>query len=65
VNVLVLMLVIAVLAITTAWVSQTAATLIGSGTLKRKSHGYVARSRFRAGFDHIRHMLRTNQRAAI
>jgi hypothetical protein len=58
-------LMIAILALATAWASKTAASLIGSGTLKRKSHGYFAKSWFRTGFDHIRQMLRTDPIKAI
>jgi hypothetical protein len=48
---------IAITALATAWASKAAASVLGSATPKRKSHGYLGESWFRTGFDHIRHAL--------
>jgi hypothetical protein len=45
--------------------SKTAARLIGTKKNPRKSHGYYAKSWFRIGFDHLRHMLRNNPENAF
>ena len=52
-------LLMAVVAIATAWASRAAAILTGTKAIPRKKHGYPAKSRFRIGFDAIRNMLRT------
>jgi Transposase DDE domain len=58
-----LLLVIVALAI--AWANKTASTLIGRGKLKRKAHGYYAKSWFRTGFDEVRRLLRSDVRSAL
>lgn len=52
-------LLIAILAIAIAWANAAAIRLVGSRTLPRKKHGYLAKSLFRIGFDHLRRQLRT------
>lgn len=56
---------LALVALAIAWASKAASTLIGRRKLKRKSHGYYAKSWFRTGFDHIRMLLRTDPAKAI
>lgn len=58
-------LLLGVLALAMAWASKTAARLIGTKKNPRKSHGYYAKSWFRIGFDHLRHMLRNNPENAL
>lgn len=53
-------LLMAVVALAAAWASRTAALITGNRPFKRKSHGYYAKSWFRTGFDHIRHLLRSH-----
>lgn len=60
-----LSLLLAIVALAIAWASKTASTLIGREKLKRKTHGYYAKSWFRTGFDEIRRLLRSDPRAAI
>ncbi len=52
-----LALLMALVALAIAWAGRTAATLLGQGSPKRKSHGYFAQSWFRIGFDRIRNLL--------
>jgi hypothetical protein len=52
-------LLMAIVAIATAWASATAAKLAGSRALPRKTHGYYAKSFFRTGFDHLRNLFRS------
>ena len=58
-------LLLGVLALAMAWASKTAARLIGTKKNPRKSHGYYAKSWFRVGFDHLRHLLRNNPENAL
>ena len=58
-------LLMTLVALALAWAGRTAATLIGTTAPKRKSHGYLAKSWFRIGFDRIRNLLRTDPRAAV
>jgi hypothetical protein len=58
-------LMLALVALAVAWAGRTASVLIGRGTLKRKRHGYYAKSWFRTGFDQIRRLLRTDPAAAV
>ena len=60
-----LALLMALVALALAWAGRTAATLLGPGAPKRKSHGYFAQSWFRTGFDHIRNLLRSDPVTAI
>ena len=53
-------LLMAIVAIATAWASRTAALITGTKALPRKNHGYYAKSFFRIGFDHIRNLMRSN-----
>jgi hypothetical protein len=48
-----------------AWASKTGANSIGRGKMKRKKHGYFAKSFFRIGFDQIRKLLSFNPLAAV
>lgn len=58
-------LLMGIVALALAWAGRTAATLLGPRGPKRKAHGYLAQSWFRAGFDRIRNLLRTDPLAAI
>lgn len=58
-------LLMGLVALALAWAGRTAATLLGPRTPQRKSHGYLAQSWFRTGFDRIRNLLRTDPLAAI
>lgn len=60
-----LALLLAILAIAIAWSSITAAKLIGRGAMPRKSHGYLAKSWFRTGFDTLRNRLRHDPENAV
>jgi hypothetical protein len=58
-------LLMAIVALAIAWAGRTAATLLSPHAPKRKSHGYLAKSWFRIGFDRIRNLLRSDPVAAI
>jgi hypothetical protein len=60
-----LSLLLAIVALAIAWTNKTASVLIGRGKLKRKTHGYYAKSWFRTGFDEVRRLLRSDPRAAV
>lgn len=60
-----LSLLLAIVSLAVAWANRTASSLIGRGGLKRKTHGYHAKSWFRTGFDEIRRLLRSNPRTAL
>lgn len=60
-----LALLMALVALAIAWAGRVAADLIGRGTPKRKSHGYLAKSWFRTGFDRIRNLLVSEPDAAV
>ena len=55
-----LALLMAIVAIALAWAGRAAADLLGNREPERKSHGHLARSRFRIGLDHIRNLLRSD-----
>ena len=55
-----LMTLLAIVALALAWASKVASGHVGRGKLKRKTHGYPAKSWFRIGFDQIRKGLRTD-----
>ena len=55
-----LALLMAIVAIALAWAGRAAADLLGSREPEPKSHGYLARSWFRIGLDHIRNLLRSD-----
>jgi len=50
----------AIVAIALTWAGRAAADLLGNREPERKSHGYLARSYFRIGLDHIRNLLRSD-----
>ena len=58
-------LLFALVALAVAWASKTASKLVGRGKMKRKTHGYFAKSFFRIGFDQIRKLLRFDPLVAI
>ena len=58
-------LLLGLVALAVAWASKTAAKLIGTRKMKRKKHGYFAKSFFRIGFDQIRKLLRSDPTAAV
>ena len=58
-------LLMGIVALALAWAGRTAANLLGPHAPKRKSHGYLAKSWFRIGFDQIRNLLRSDPIAAI
>jgi hypothetical protein len=58
-------LLLGIVALAVAWASKTASKLIGSGKMKRKKHGYFAKSFFRIGFDQIRKLLRSDPIQAV
>ncbi|MDB2423767.1 hypothetical protein N9X05_17690 [Paracoccaceae bacterium] len=60
-----LSLLLAIVSLAVVWANRTASTFIGRGTLKRKTHGYYAKSWFRTGFDEIRRLLRSDPCAAV
>ena len=60
-----LSLLLAIVAIALAWSSKTAAKIIGTRPMPRKTHGYLAKSWFRTGFDTLRNRLRHDPHAAI
>ena len=60
-----LAMLLAIVAISIAWSSITAAKIIGRGAMTRKSHGYFAKSWFRTGFDALRNRLRHDPDHAI
>ena len=58
-------LLLGLVALAVAWASKTAAMLVGAGKMKRKNHGYFAKSFFRIGFDQIRKLLRSDPFTAV
>jgi hypothetical protein len=58
-------LLLGLVALAVAWAARTAAILIGRKTPARKSHGYLAKSWFRIGFDQVRRLLRHDPPAAV
>jgi hypothetical protein len=59
-----LALLMAIVAIALAWAGRVAADLLGTRDPARKSHGHLARSRFRIGLDTIRNLLRSDPPSA-
>lgn len=55
----------AIVALALAWAARAARTKLGSSAPPRKSHGYLAKSYFRTGFDFIRNRLRASPDNAI
>jgi hypothetical protein len=60
-----LTLLLALVALALAWSTRTAARLLGRKSPTRKSHGHLAKSWFRIGFDQVRRLLRHDPAAAI
>jgi hypothetical protein len=60
-----LSLLLAIVAIALAWSSKTAAKIIGTRPMPRKTHGYLAKSWFRTGFDALRNRLRQDPDQAL
>ena len=60
-----LSLLLALVALAIAWASKTASITIGCGEIKRKKHGYRAKSWFRTGLDLLRRLLRTDPIRAV
>jgi hypothetical protein len=59
-----LALLMALVALAIAWAGRVAADLLGPGSPRRTSHGHVAHSWFRIGFDRLRNLLSTDHRDA-
>lgn len=59
-----LALLMAIVAIALTWAGRAATDLLGAREPRRKSHGYLARSYFRIGLDHIRNLLRSDDVSA-
>jgi Transposase DDE domain len=59
-----LALLLGLVALAVAWAARTAAILLGRKAPARKSHGYLAKSWFRIGFDQLRRLLRHDPLAA-
>lgn len=55
----------AIVALALAWAARTAADLLGAAEPRRKSHGHLAQSWFRTGFDRLRNLLRTDPPATL
>lgn len=58
-------LLMALVTLALAWAGRTARDLLGPNEPRRKTHGYLAKSWFRVGFDSIRNRLRTEPEDAI
>jgi hypothetical protein len=58
-------LLLGLVALAVAWAAKAAAMLTGRKTPPRKTHGYLAKSWFRIGFDQIRRLLRHDPAAAV
>lgn len=58
-------LLMALVALALAWAGRTASDLLGRREPARKTHGYLGKSWFRTGLDHIRNRLRTEPDDAI
>lgn len=56
-------LLMAIVALVLVWAGRAASTLLGNRAPARKAHGYLSRSWFRTGFDHLRHLLSAGQTA--
>jgi Transposase DDE domain len=60
-----LALLTAILAIAIAWANAAAVRLLGRNAPPRKKHGYLAKSLFRIGLDHLRRQLRAASLEAL
>jgi Transposase DDE domain len=58
-------LLMGLVALAIAWAARAARDLLGARWPRRKSHGYLAKSWFRTGFDRIRNLLRSDPMEAI
>lgn len=58
-------LLLGLVALAVAWAAKAAAILVGRNAPARKTHGYLAKSWFRIGFDQLRRLLRHDPAAAI
>jgi Transposase DDE domain len=58
-------LLLALVALSVAWAAKAAAILIGRKSPARKTHGYLAKSWFRIGFDQVRKLLRHDPPSAV
>ncbi len=58
-------LLMGLVALAIAWAARTARALLGTRWPRRKTHGYLAKSWFRTGFDQIRRLLRSDPLEAI
>jgi hypothetical protein len=58
-------LLLGLVALAVAWAAKAAAMLTGRKTPARKSHGYLAKSWFRIGFDQVRRLLRYDPVSAV
>jgi hypothetical protein len=59
-----LALLLSLVALAVAWATRAAARLLGRKSPPRKSHGHLAKSWFRIGFDQVRRLLRHDPAAA-
>ncbi len=60
-----LALLLGLVALAVAWAARAAAILVGRNAPARKTHGYLAKSWFRIGFDQLRRLLRHDPPAAV
>jgi hypothetical protein len=60
-----LALLLGLVALAVAWAAKAAAILVGRKAPARKTHGYLAKSWFRIGFDQLRRLLRHDPAAAV
>lgn len=60
-----LALLTAIIAIAIAWANAAAVRLLGRKSPPRKKHGYLAKSLFRIGLDHLRRQLRATSLEAL
>jgi hypothetical protein len=60
-----LILLLGLVALAVAWAAKAAAILVGRKAPARKTHGYLAKSWFRIGFDQLRRLLRHDPAAAV
>ena len=58
-------LLLGLVALAVAWAAKAAAILVGRKAPARKTHGYLAKSWFRIGFDQLRRLLRHDPAAAV
>ena len=58
-------LLLGLVALAVAWAAKAAAILTGRKAPARKTHGYLAKSWFRIGFDQLRRLLRHDPAAAV